>query len=451
MKHHPLPPDFLLASRAGAGMSRRQWLQAAGGAAATLPWLRGASRAAGGSPQRLVCWPMMNGAEASFFFANPGNLAAMSTITEPLQKWSDQVTFIKGVNISGSVNHYAVRSSYSGATIGNYESADPSVKSVDQLIADAIAGAAPTAVKSMHLGVIPADSINYYKRAGRSTFFFAPSPVDYEANPVTAFDRFFSGAPVSNTPTPAAPDFTNDSLDLIDAEMKELGTKLGSAASEAAKLSLHREAIKTLRPRDVTGMTPSGSNAGMTTSGTLASVEKLRSMLQGNAKDAYKSAYFSDIFDAQVDIMARALVTGQTKVATLQAGSADNNVIVPVDAGYPHHLTSHGDQPTYNRLQNWYFGKLARLAQLLDVPDPLDPGGKTVLQNTVVVVIAECLPVGHGSIGVPALLLGTAGGRIKPGLVQGSGITNKNIMATVATAFGADPAQFGNMTVSGVL
>jgi hypothetical protein len=395
---------------------------------------------------------MMNGAEANFFFANPGNLAAMSTITEPLQKWSNQVTFIKGVNISGSVNHYAVRSSYSGANIGNYESPDPAVKSVDQLIADSIATAAPTAVKSMHLGVIPADSINYYKRAGRSTFFFAPSPVDYEANPVTAFDRFFSGAPVSNTPTPAAPDFTNDSLDLIDAEMTELGSKLGSAASEAAKLTLHREAIKTLRPNDVTGMLPSGgtgTNGG--TTGTLAAVEKLRPMLQGNAKDAYKSAYFSDVFDAQVDIMARALVSGQTRVATLQAGSADNNVIVPVDKGYPHHNTSHGNQAIFSQCAKWYFGKLARLAQALDVPDPLDPGGKTVLQNTLVVVIAECLPVSHSSNSVPVLLLGTAGGKIKPGFVDGSGITNKTVLASVLKAFNVGPAHFGAGVISEIL
>ena len=57
------------------------------------------------------------------------------------------------------------------------------------------------------------------------------------------------------------------------------------------------------------------------------------------------------MFDAQVDIMARALVTGMTRVATLQAGSADNNVIVPVGPGYPHHITSHGDQNIYNQLQ----------------------------------------------------------------------------------------------------
>ena len=451
MKHRPDRFSRFAEGQPGTtGLSRRQWLRGASAAVAAVPLLRASGRAAGGSPQRLVCWPMMNGAESNYFFANPGNLAALSTVTEPLKKWAEQVTFIKGVGISGSVNHYAVRSSYSGATIGNYESPDPSVKSVDQLIADALVGGAAPPVKSIHLGVVPADSINYYKRAGRSTFFFAPSPLDYEANPVTAFDRFFSGAPVANTPTPAAADFSNDSLNLLDAEMNELSAKLGNASSEVSKLALHREALRGLRPRDVTGLAPGGMAPGAT-AGKLASVEKLRPMLQGNAKDAYKSAYFSDVFDAQVDIMARALVTGQTRVATLQAGSADNNVIVPVDKGYPHHNTSHGNQAIFSQCARWYFTKLARLAEALDVPDPLDPGGKTVLQNTVVVVIAECLPVSHSSSGVPVLLLGTAGGKIKPGFVNGSGITNKTVLASVLKAFNVAPAHFGAEVVSEIL
>ena len=75
--------------------------------------------------------------------------------------------------------------------------------------------------------MIPADSINYYQRDGRSTFFFAPKPVDYEANPVTAFDRVFGGAGRRRRPGRRwAADFTTDSLDVLDAEMGELGGRL---------------------------------------------------------------------------------------------------------------------------------------------------------------------------------------------------------------------------------
>jgi hypothetical protein len=446
MKHRQPP----FATR-DSGMTRRRWLQTAGAAVAATPFLNRQALAQKGSPQRLVCWPMMNGAEDRYWLPNAGNFAALSTILEPLKKWANMMTVVKGVNISGSVNHFAVRSSYCGANIANYESADPTVKSVDQILADSIAATAPTAIKAMHLGVIPADSINYYKRAGRSTFFFAPSPVDYEANPVTAFDRFFGmggGAPGTVTPAPMTTDYTTDSMDLLEAEMNDLGGKLGSSG-ELAKLAMHRESLKALRPRAIGGAAPPVTPP-VSAAGTLASVEKLRPTLQGNAKDAYKHAYFSDVFDAQVDIMARALIAGQTRVATLQAGSADNNLIVPVDRGHPHHNTSHGDQALYSQCCKWYFTKMARFAEALDVPDPLDPG-KTVLQNTTILVIAECLPVSHSSNSVPTMLLGGAGGKIKPGFVSGSNITNKQVLATVLKAFNLGPAHFGSSLVNEIL
>jgi hypothetical protein len=395
---------------------------------------------------RLVCWPMMNGADAGAFYPGGGSATALSLITEPLRKHANLVTFVKGVDIEGSTNHYAVRSTYSGFPISDYTSPDPTVKSIDQLVADSIEATAPTTIKSLHLGVIPADTINYYQRVGRNTFFFAPRPVDYEANPVTAFDRVFLGAPPSNGPTPASADYSKDLLTLVGAEMTEMEAELGATSvSETAKLKQHRDAWSVIPPNPPAQM-PMGSAAMLAT--PLPTVEKLRPMLEGNPRDAYKQEYYSDIFDAQIDNMSRALINGLTRVATLQAGSADNNVIVPVGPGYPHHLTSHGDQNIYNQLQKWYFGKLARFAQALDVPDPLDPGGKTVLQNTIIVVLAECLPVGHGSIGVPALLLGTAAGKIKPGFVNGNGISNKALMATVLSAFGVAPTHFGSTTIS---
>jgi hypothetical protein len=138
-------------------------------------------------------------------------------------------------------------------------------------------------------------------------------------------------------------------------------------------------------------------------------------------------------------------------VVTLQAGSADNDMIVPVGKGYPHHVTSHGNQATFSMVQNYYFGKMARLLAALDVPDPLAPG-KTVLDNTLLVMIAETLPVSHSSSNVPVMLLGKLGGRIATGRVLNvSGANNKQLMATVLKAFGLPGSQFGSTLIDGVL
>ena len=112
-----------------------------------------------------------------------------------------------------------------------------------------------------------------------------------------------------------------------------------------------------------------------------ASVEKLRSALQGNDAAAYRHQHYSDIFDAQIDILARAVVCGLTRVATIQAGSADGNVTDPVGPGYPHHNTSHGNQDIFAQCQQWYATKFLRLLRALDVPDPLDPGKTRAAQQ----------------------------------------------------------------------
>jgi hypothetical protein len=432
-------------------MSRRDWLRAAGAAAAATPFLanpfaRHAQAQTGAAPLRLICWPLMNGAESGYFYPGGSDASVLSTITAPIKKWGSLVTFIKGVNVSGASNHQAIRSTYSGASVSSYTSPDPTdLKSVDALVAEGIMSTSPTPVKKVHLGVIPADDLQYYHK-GQNKFFYDPAAVDYEANPVTAFDRLFGGGGGAKPPTAMGTDYTGASLDILDAEMNDLTAKLKGSASELRKLGLHQDALKGLRP----GMMPS-MPAPMMTSGPLASVEKLRPAMQDNPKAAYKYEYFSDTFDAQIDIMARVLVSGLSRVVTIQPGSADNDMIVPVGRGYPHHVTSHGNQATFSMVQNYYFIKMARLLEALDVPDPLAPG-KTVLDNTLLVMMAETLPVSHSSNGVPTMLVGKLGGKIATGrVIGGSGVTNKNVMATVLKAFGQPGAQFGSTLVDGVL
>jgi hypothetical protein len=436
-----------MSNRPPAGFNRRQLLRgagAAGAAALASPLLSaGAFAQAGIQPLRLICWPLFNGAESNYFYPGGADASVMSTITEPIRKWGKLITFVKGVGISGSVNHYAIRSMYTGGNVGSYTSPDPMLPSVDALVANGITKVLPSPVKKVHLGVIPADDLQYYHK-GQNKVFYDPAPVDYEANPVTAYDNLFGGGAKPVMPMGGV-DRTNQSLDLLAAEMNELTMRAGGAQSEINKLRQHGDSLKTLRP---------GSDIAMPTTmpamGPLASVEKLRPVMQGNPKEAYKYSHFSDTFDAQVDIMARVLVSGISRVVTIQPGSADNDMIVPVGRGDPHHVTSHGNQATFSMVQNYYFGKMARLLTQLDAPDPLDPG-KTVLDNTLLVMIAECLPVSHGSGNVPVMLLGKLGGRVKTGgVIQGGG-NNKALMATVLRAFGQDGAQFGTGTINGVL
>jgi hypothetical protein len=237
-------------------------------------------------------------------------------------------------------------------------------------------------------------------------------------------------------------------LDLLDAEMGELSARARDVAREKAKLTQHGAALRALRP---TAAPPGMGTGPVVPAAALDSVEKLRPALAGKAADAYKSQYFSDLFDAQIDILARAVTSGLTRVATIQAGSADGNAIVPVGRGYPHHNTSHGSQDIFAMCVRWYMTKLQRLLQALNVRDPLDPAGKTVLYNSAVVLLSECLPVSHASNGVPCFIAGNAGGALKGGqIISLTGATNKSVMKTLLSKLGVPTAvpQFDGPLIS---
>jgi hypothetical protein len=99
-------------------ISRRRLLQAAGLAAAATPAFLGGGGPAvaqsAAAPLRLVCWPLMNGAEAQYFYPGGGDASVLSTITEPLRKYASLATFVRGLKVDGAENHFAVRATYSG-------------------------------------------------------------------------------------------------------------------------------------------------------------------------------------------------------------------------------------------------------------------------------------------------------------------------------------------------
>ncbi len=450
-------------------MSRRRFF---GGLAASAAWFcsRAAFAAEGEIPRRLICFPMINGAPCGGEMGNlpdhhfwPENLSTLSLVTEPLLPYADRLTFLKGVWLDGAFNHPAIRSLYTGAFLGKNDYDDPpvTVPSIDQIIADHIQkGAAPAPLRSLHLGAAPADHIGLYK-GGRSTFFFGDGGValDYEANPVTAYDDLFGASgPVDPVLAETHKRLREKTLGIVLGDIERLAPKVSGLDSEAQKLTHYRDAVQ--------GMLAGGpSTSGLCVPPLSAAVEALRPSLQGNAAAAYDGQYYPQIVEAQFDIMAHALICGLTRVATFQASSADNsqNAIVPVtdSAGqsYALHGASHAaDQLYYAHCQRWFADQLARFLGLLNVPDPLCPAGNTVLDNSVVLWFSEAHPVDHGSHRLPMAYLGTAGGALTQGTIIDhdpvpagqiaqahhdleAGPSHKALLKTVCKAFGVPDSE----------
>lgn len=410
-------------------LHRRTLLRGLGAASLTLPligspWRR--SQAAAPDARRLVLIPMLNGINGEFFWPTGSQ---MKLACEPLQPFADRLTFVRGIDMDGSENHYAVRSMFTGFPVSSYDSPDPDVPSIDQVVANAFEQQAATGLRSLHLAAIPALSIEHYQKHGRSTFFFAPEPVHYDANPVTAFDKHFGALDPGAEPAPSV-DLRAEVIAAQQAELDQLSARLSASPTELAKLQQHHSALGAL----ASGTAPPPPTD--CSAAPLASVEALRAQLEGNEPGAYDNAIYSEIYDAQVDILARALVCGLTRVGTLQANEADGNNIVPVLGGRPHHLTSHEYGETFAICQQWYASKIARLLTALDVDDPLDPG-TTVLDNTCVLWMSECNP-NHGGTDIALLYAGSAGGRMPTGsVIDVDGATNKNLMRTIAEVMGA--------------
>ena len=424
----------------------------------------GRAEAQSGKPLRLVLWPMLNGAHPSVFWPSGGS--GLSAVTEPFAPYRDRMTFVRGVGVDGSFNHYAVRAIYSGQPVPDYLTPDPANPSLDQLVASHIQSTAPTSLRSLHLGARPADNINFYQLYGRSTFFFnGGRPVDYYANPVTAFDQTFTGGTTTPPPPPTTTPGRNVAAEMeiamrsiAGSELEDLAARGRGAPAVSSHIEAHRAAIAGLAPPpDPDGDDPEQPPpmAASCDATPIPTVESLRGRLQGNEAAAYDDNVFEGVFNAQMDILSRAITCGLTRVGTLQAGSADGNVVVPVGGGLPHHNTSHGDINTFAQVQRWYADKLIRFVRSIDVADPLDPGS-TVLDNTLIVWMAECLPVDHGSSEVPVVLIGGAGGgRTSSGLVNVPGATNRHLMKAIAQLFGVPNANsapsFGDRALSEVL
>ena len=101
-------------------MDRRQFLRGLGVTAASAS-LYGALRtrpaaANSGTPQRLVLIPLLNGVFPEYFWPTDAN---MKLVCEPLAPWASKLTFVRGIDIEGSENHFAIRSMFTGAPVAD--------------------------------------------------------------------------------------------------------------------------------------------------------------------------------------------------------------------------------------------------------------------------------------------------------------------------------------------
>src|SRR5260370_32231705 len=77
-----------------------------------------------------------------------------------------------------------------------------------------------------------------------------------------------------------------------------------------------------------------------------------------------------------------------------------------------HHLLSHSDTADWLKVNQFFIEQLAYIARRLDA---IDEGGRTLLDNSMLMFCSSMMTGSHDATQLPVLMLGRGGGRIAPG------------------------------------
>jgi hypothetical protein len=409
-------------------LSRRALLQGVLGTAAlsTVLGKTGVALAAG-RPRRLLMLFTPHGAPQEFFWPQSINDLSSSgktvSILSPLQRHAKKLAVVRGVNYVGSDNHPAIRDVFTNKT----------GTSIDSEIARR------TGTKALRLGVIPDYAQSFTVDGWLS--FDGGTAQPHVPDPTKVYDAMIGALPAGGTtpaPTgPSAADLRKLALGPTARELEALKNRAGAHAH----LDKHIAAIRAMR--EVKAGAPVALCNGRP---QLPSVEKLR------GKNVWAAENFPDVLAAQIDIAALALRCGLNRVVSIQCGYVNYQIPFSwIGVGDGHHNVSHSSPGAQGRVlhakcQEWFAAQWARLLDLLEVPDPEDPG-RTILDNTAVIWTSEIADgQAHNCQGIPTVLAGGGSGYLKTGqVVDLGGRSHGPLLQTLCAAMGASGVNTGSI------
>ncbi len=421
--------------------------------------------------------PQVSESDRSNFALDKTNVSILG----PLQKYQPYVNVYQGFKYPGGNSHDGIVNCLSGLP-GSPETVNPRT-SVEHAIARGLG------VKPLILGACSHIATDF---DNNGKLFWDGTAVEPQKSPVAAADSLFGGAaavPMSN----ADAELRKDLLSLTATEIQTLQSSLGNLTTEKTKLARHLEAIQGIQHGSVAGVQTSCTGAP-----SLPTVDRVRSASSGNLVDPsggndyfYQESNFQLLLQAQLELVAQALVCNVTSVAALMPmyASCDFNFeftqtdgVAPA-GGWAHHagLSHTGYQPAdgaqydsplsisnfksdtraaFANAQRWFAEQLDThvLQVLANTDDPAAPGSK-VLDNTIVYWMSEIGDCsGHTTQSIveypqvpsylPLVSIGKGGGALKTGQVVRFDTDRPagDLYLTLAQAMGASGVSFPDAT-----
>jgi hypothetical protein len=116
------------------------------------------------------------------------------------------------------------------------------------------------------------------------------------------------------------------------------------------------------------------------------------------------------------DILVLGFQTDTTRITTLKLNNDHSSLRFPnLGVDYMiHHLLSHSDTADWLKVNQFFLEQVAYVARKLEA---IQEGGRSLLDNTMLLYCSSMLTGNHDATQLPVLLLGGAGGRIQGGRV----------------------------------
>ncbi|MFT4541743.1 MAG: hypothetical protein ACI841_005344 [Planctomycetota bacterium] len=408
-----------------SNINRRVFLRSAC-ATLALPWLESFAPVRAAAPVRMLFLFQPNGVLPSAWTpVNEGPNWTLSPTLEPLADFRERTLVLTGLRNANSMTgegHYVKTTALlSGAPVHKTGGRDLRVgTTIDQHAAHARGH--ETRIPSLVLGL---EGVRHAVDMGYSTVYGAhlswrtpTQPASKETSPRRAFDRLFRA-------TRRLPQ-GGSILDLVTEEAASLRRRAGT--SDRGKLDEYLESVRALERRleHVDPVAPT-------------------STLDEDPQD------FQDRAEAMLDIMALALATDATRIASLMFGNAVSgrnfSFLDGVDGGF-HPISHHEDKPEqqrkYQLINRWHVERLAGLLRRLD--ERQEAGGS--LLDRTLVFYGSGLRDGnrHDPNNLPILL---AGGQAA-GIARGAHLRFPqhtklcHLYVSMLNAFGVPTERFGD-------
>jgi hypothetical protein len=342
------------------------------------------------------------------------SLSFTDSALAPLSAYASKLITFEGVDLavaerSGTSGHGAAVCLFTGSETRGADHVAQSA-SLEQHLARTLGLGAGTPFPTVNLGVGSLGDANQDAIAhgpGGATIF-------NQLDPQVVFDQLFGNRMTGgNTAAADAARRRGQSvIDFVRGDLNSLSARLG--ATEKLKLDQHLSSLRDIETRLAT--------VAPMTSCTVPA-RPVKTEFPKVAKYNGGEPYFDRIADLQVDLLAQAIACDVTRFATLffddpGKPTTVDGTLLPTDVHneVAHTYTAGGAASVrLGRLNRYYYAKLARLLQRLDV------GG--VLDSTLVLAGSDMgNPAAHSTRNIPLVLAGGANGRLTMGrrLVAGA-------------------------------